>query len=52
MKKKKWLSFLLTAVITVALLPLSALAGENDSYEVTYVPGHKIQIPFDEFGED
>lgn len=52
MKKKKWFSFLLTAVITISLLPISTWAAGNDSYEVTYVPGRKIQIPLDEFGED
>ncbi len=52
MKKKKWFSFLLTAVITISLLPISTWAAGSDCYEVTYVPGRKIQIPLDEFGED
>ncbi len=52
MKKKKWFSFLLTAVVTISLLPISTWAAGSDSYEVTYIPGHKIQIPLDEFGED
>lgn len=39
-------------MITISLLPISTWAAGSDCYEVTYVPGRKIQIPLDEFGED
>lgn len=51
MKKKKWFSFLLTAVITISLLPISTWAAGSDSYTVPYTPGHTAKIPFDEFGD-
>lgn len=51
MKKKKWFSFLLTAVVTISPLPISTWAAGSDSYTVPYTPGHTAKIPFDEFGD-